>query len=185
MENAASGALSFVLRGEAISDETRALLAQLATAADAIWRHWSSPRICDRSLNLIMELVAKLADSKISDRACGLLESDPPASDAVDMISHYIDNVLRDNQLERVLDHLIRDIEYDLAGYQLVRKAKAILRTRDAMSEEQAYLYLRYTSRSSRRRIADVAAEIVKQGATKPAAIKHTEVQPLRRGVAS
>ena len=179
------GALSFVFRGKTVSDETRALLAQFAAAAEAIWRQWSSPSAYARSVTRIVELEAKLADSKISDRACGLLESDGPPADTVNMISHYINKVLCPNQLARVLDDLVQELEYDLAGYQLVRKAKALLRTRDAMSEEQAYLYLRYASRSSRRRLADVAADIIKQAGTKQAPIKRTVVQPLRRGVAS
>jgi hypothetical protein len=185
LESAETGALSFVFCCETISDETRTLLTQFAAAAEAIWRHWSSPSVYAHSVTRIAELEAKLADSKISDRACGLLESEGPASDAIDLLSQYIDNALRPNQLGKVLDDWVREAEYDLAGYQLVRKAKALLRTRDGMSEEQAYLYLRYASRSSRRRLPDLAAEIIKQPVTQPAAIRHTVVQPLRRGVAS
>ncbi len=161
MENTETGALSFVFRGEAISDQARALTTQFATAADAIWRNWSSAGVYARSVNRIAELEAKLADSKISDRARGLLESALPPSEAVEMISQYIDNALRSNQLGRALDELARDAEYDLAGYQLVRRAKALLRSRGGMSEEQAHLYLRYASRSSRRRLPEVAAEIL------------------------
>jgi hypothetical protein len=124
-------------------------------------------------------LEAELADSKIADRACALLEAGSLDFNPIDAISRSVASIIRPFQLGTVLNQPVRDLEQDLAEYELVRQAKAILQTRDRMSEEQAYVYLRNASRSPRRRLGHVAREVIRKGP-----IKRADIRPLRLAAA-
>jgi hypothetical protein len=174
-EDAETGALSYVLRGQSVSDEARRQLTQIASAAQSIWQLWQAPSLYARSVIRIAELEAELADSKISDRACALVGGGNLDFNPIDAISRSVESIIRPFQLGTVLNQLVRDLEQDLAEYELVRQAKAVLQTRDRMSEEQAYVYLRNASRSSRRRLGHVAREVIRKGQ-----IKRADIRPLR-----
>lgn len=176
VEDAETGALSFVLYGKTVSDATRRQLTQIATATQSIWQLWQAPSVYARSVIRIAELETELADSKIADRACALLERGSQDLNPIDAISRSVDTVIRPFQLGRVLNQLGRDLEEDLAEYELVRKAKAVLQAREGMSEEQAYVYLRDVSRSSRRRLCRVAREVIKKGGIRQGDGRHLQM---------
>lgn len=162
-EDAETGALSFVFRGGTSADPAHGLLNRVAGDAQDIWQLWQAPRAYAGSMIRIAELSAELADAKIADRVCALLESKVWEVDPIEAISRSVHIVLHPYQLGPVLDGLVRDLERDLAEYEIVRKAKAVLQSREGMSEKQAYVHLRDESRQSRRRLSDVAEELLGQ----------------------
>jgi response regulator NasT len=69
--------------------------------------------------------------------------------------------VLEGRQFGSALQQLLPDLEDQLATRRAVIRAKALLESRHGMSEEQAYFHLRVKSRSTRRRLLEVAQELL------------------------
>jgi len=126
-EDAETGALSFVFHDKTVSDKTRLQLTQIAAATESIWQLWQAPGVYARSVIRIAELEAELADSKIVDRVCALLERGNLDLNPIDAISRSVDSIIRPFEFGTVLKRLVRDLEQDLAEYELVRQAKAVL----------------------------------------------------------
>jgi AmiR/NasT family two-component response regulator len=59
-----------------------------------------------------------------------------------------------------------------------VVRAKALLETRHGMSEEQAYFHLRVKSRSSRRRLSEVAQELLAAESSARGKKERSDVHP-------
>jgi len=167
-EDTETGALSFVFQSRPVSGDAERVLAQIATASQAIWRTWHAHAAYARSVIRIAEVEAELADSKIADRACALLEMGGRHENPVDTISRSVATVTSPYQLGPVLKKLVQDLERDVAEYELVRQAKGVLQDRQGMSEAQAYLHLRQVSRQSRRPLWDVAGELIEFGFVRP-----------------
>jgi len=160
-EGEATGILSFVFRGRAVSPGAQSILERIARAVEEIWRLPLATRTYARNAARIGELEADLADSKIADRACGLLAADQPPPDAIDTIARHVESVLRPGQLATVLGQLIEDVQREIAERDLANRAKALLQSRYGMSEDQAHVHLRLVSRKSRKRLRDVAQDLL------------------------
>jgi AmiR/NasT family two-component response regulator len=72
-----------------------------------------------------------------------------------------------------VLEQLTRELEEEVEERRLTNRAKAILQSVHGMSEEQAHAHLRQTSRKTRRKLKDVAVELIE---------RHTARENLRTG---
>lgn len=168
-----TGAISFVFLTDPVPDSKR-LLARVAKAMQSIWQLWHAREAYARSVIRIAELEAELADSRIADRAIALLERPRPGMSLIDAVAESVDTVIRPYQLRPVLDQVARDLEHDLAEYRLVSKAKSVLQSRSGMSEEQAYLHLRLVSRQTRRRLRDIAVDLIQDGIMP----RHREARP-------
>jgi hypothetical protein len=164
-EEEVTGILSFVFRGTAISPRAQAVLERIAKVIEEVWRLSLLPGIYARNAARIGELETELADSKIADRARGMLANGAPPRDAVDTIVRHVESVLRPGQLRTVLDQLMQDIEQEIAERELANRAKAILQSRYGMSEDQAHVHLRLVSRKSRKRLRDVARDLLEETA--------------------
>src|SRR6202041_14627 len=116
----------------------------------------------------IGELEIELADSKIADRARGMLAGGAPPRDAVDTITRHVESVLRPGQFGTVLHQLTQEFEQEIAERELANRAKAILQSRYGMSEDQAHVHLRLVSRKSRKRLRDVAPALFGCGSSPP-----------------
>jgi hypothetical protein len=138
-------------------------LERIAGAIEEIWRLPLIPQAYARNAARIGELEAELADSKIADRACGLLGAGPPPPAAIDTIVRHVESVLRPGQLAAVLGQLIVEIEQEIAERDLANRAKALLQSRFGMSEDQAHVHLRLVSRKSRKRLRDVARDLLEE----------------------
>jgi hypothetical protein len=114
-----------------------------------------------RSAARIGELETALADSKIADRARGLLANHVRDTDAIDTIVRHVESVLRPSQLRTALDQRTKEIEQELAEREMAARAKAVLQKRYGMSEDQAHVHLRLVSRQSRKRLRDVARDVL------------------------
>ncbi len=157
-----TGVLMFVFQGRQIDTETRTALERMAGAMEAVWRLTLIPSAYARSAARIGELNCKLADSKINDRARGVIASGASSRDSIDAMVRHVEGVLRPGQLESVLTQLTTEAERQIEERALANRAKAVLQTRYGMSEEQAHAHLRQVSRQSRKRLSDVARQFLR-----------------------
>jgi len=156
-----TGVLSFVFRGTTVPPGAQAVLERIAGAIEDVWRLSLVPQTYARDAARIGELEAELADSKIADRAGGLLAAGQPPADAIDTIARHVESVLRPGQLVTVLGQLIVEIQQEIAERDLANRAKALLQRRYGMSEDEAHVHLRLVSRKSRKRLRDVARDLL------------------------
>lgn len=163
VSEAISGILTFVFRGSAIAPATRASLERFAGAIEGVWRLALVPGAYARNAARVGELEVELTDSKIADRACGMLAKGVPPRDAIDIIVRHVERVLRPGQLGTVLGQLTQEIEQEIAERELTNRAKAVLQSRYGMSEDQAHVHLRMVSRKSRKRLRDVARDFLQE----------------------
>jgi ANTAR domain len=160
-EEEVTGVLTFVFRGVAVPPRAQALLKRIAPVIEEVWRLSLLPAAYARNATRIGELEIELADSKIADRARGMLAGGAPPRDAVDTIVRHVESVLRPGQFATVLKQLTDEIKQEIAERELANRAKAILQSRYGMSEDQAHVHLRLVSRKSRKRLRDVARDVL------------------------
>jgi hypothetical protein len=160
--DAVTGVLTFAFRGAAIPPRAQPVLERIAGAIEEVWRLSLVPQTYALDAARIGELEAELADSKIADRACGLLAA-ASHRDAIDTIARHVESVLRPGQLATVLEQLAQEIGQEIAERDLANRAKAVLQSRYGMSEDQAHVHLRLVSRKSRKRLRDVARDLLEE----------------------
>jgi hypothetical protein len=160
-EDNVTGVLRFVFRATAISPGAQSLLERIAKAIEEVWRLSLLPAYYARIAARIAELETELADSKIADRACGLLANEVSPQDSIDTMLRHVESVLRPSPLRTALGQLTEEIEREIAERELANRAKAVLQSRYGMSEDQAHLHLRLVSRKSRKRLRDVARDVL------------------------
>jgi hypothetical protein len=157
------GVLTFVSRGSAVAPATRTVLERIAEAIEAVWRLALVPEAYALNAARIGELETELADSKIADRAHGILAKGGLSPEAVDTILRHVESVLRPGQLGTVLQQLSEELDQEIAERELTNRAKAVLQSRYGMSEDQAHVHLRLVSRKSRKRLRDVARDLLEE----------------------
>jgi len=67
-----------------------------------------------------------------------------------------------------VYDELLLHLEERVEERKLLSKAKAALQERWGISEEEAYVYMRIRSQSSRKRLRDIANELISHAGDEP-----------------
>jgi len=157
----ATAIISFVFLNKPIAAETRAQLERIAIQIEAVWRLAEIPQSCATLAARVGELEAELADSKITSRVRGLLDNHADTKFEPSLIEQHVENVLRANQLKRVLEELARDLEEKIAERSLIAEAKSVLHSLHGMSEQEAHYQLQAISRKSRKPIKQVAREFV------------------------
>lgn len=155
-----SGEVVFVCGARAGGDD-RTRLEHIARAIDQVWHLSFLPESYAREAARIGAMEVELADSKIAERARGLLLDASPGSEAIETILHHVESVLRRSGVESALAQFGRDLETQIAERELASRAKAILQDRYGLSEEQAHVHLRVVSRTTRRRMRDVAEAVI------------------------
>jgi ANTAR domain len=156
-----SGRLSFFFCNASIGASTRLLLEKIAQTVESVWRFSRAPERYTEIAQRIGELEVELADAKIADRASGLLQNAAASSGPIDAIARHVESVLRPSEIESMLAQFEHDLVEQLAERQLTSQAKALLQSRYGMSEEQAHAHLRVLSRTTRRRLKDVAQALI------------------------
>ena len=154
----ASVAFGFGAVAEAV--QSRPQLDRIAATIQTIWAA-SAERYSD-FIGRIASLESRLLDSKIADQARGFLtnraDSDPTA-----MIAKHVDGVLRPTPTRRMLEHVVSELEQEIEERMLAGQAKQILQTIQGISEEQSHAQLRLLSRKSRRRLKEVAEQVIRE----------------------
>jgi hypothetical protein len=156
----ADGILAFAFTDEDRLRQVRPDLDRIAASIEAVW---SAAQTAGRYLALaseVADLEVRLMDSKIADRVRGFLSNRGEAS-PVDTIARHVEGVLRPASTGRILEQLTRDLEEEVEERRLTNRAKAILQSVHGMSEEQAHAHLRTTSRKTRRKLKDVALDLI------------------------
>lgn len=153
--------LAFAFRDQARAREVRPQLDRIVTTIEAVWEAARTVGRYSQLASRVSDLEAGLMDSKIANRTRGFLASRTP--DPIEVIVRHVEGVLRENSTRRILEQIARELEEELEERWLAGRAKAILQTKHGMSEEEAHTHLRMTSRKSRRRLKDVAQELVER----------------------
>jgi hypothetical protein len=156
----ADGVLAFAFQDESRSRQVGAELDRIVTSIEAVWTAAQTAGRYSELASEVAELEVRLMDSKIADRVRGFLTNRGETSPA-DAISRHVEGVLKPASTGRVLEQLSKDLEEEVEERRVTNRAKAILQTVHGMSEEQAHMHLRQTSRKTRKKLKDVAAEII------------------------
>ena len=155
------GILEFGISKNSLTPEKRKVLERTARLIQALLGVFRDVETQAQLAAQIGELEAGLADEKIAERAGGLLQTGDLDVDAMDALEDHVNKVLTARNLRSILDDLLRQLDQRMAERRLASRAKAVLQARQGYSEEQAYLYLRTASRRSRKRIGDIARQIL------------------------
>lgn len=156
------GILAFVFGDEAGLRQARPGLDRIAASIEAVWSAARSAGRYSELASEVADLEVRLMDSKIADRVRGLLGNRGEAS-PVDTIARHVEGVLRPASTGLALEQLSRDLEEEVEQRRLANRAKVILQSVHGMSEEQAHLHLRRTSRKTRRKLKDVAMDLIER----------------------
>jgi len=156
----AEGVLAFVFHDHARLREVRPQLDRVAGTIEAVWRAAHARERYAQLATQVAELELRLMDSKIADRARGHLLN-PGESTPVELIVRHAEGVLRESSTRRILEQIARELEEEVEERRLAGRAKAILQSVQGMSEEDAHAHLRLVSRNSRRKLKDVAREVI------------------------
>jgi len=154
------GILAFAYRDETRARQVRPQLDRIAATIDAVWSAAQTAGRYSELANEVADLEVRLMDSKIADRVRGIL-GNRSDSDPVEAITRHVEGVLRPASAGRVLEQLSRTLEEEVEERRLTNRAKAILQSVHGMSEEQAHAHLRQTSRKTRRKLKDVAVDLI------------------------
>lgn len=149
------------LSGFRVPADAWGAIEHLARMVESIWLLFAPP---ERAVDLITRISrrpAELADLKIAGRALGFLKNPEPG--AGETIAEHVENVLRTRRFEVVLDQFARELEDQVEERKTIAKATDLLQTRQGITEEEAYAQLRLSSRRSRRRIFEVAHQVIQE----------------------
>jgi hypothetical protein len=160
VQNREVGSLAFVFRAPAVPPQASRPLDRLARAFESIWSLYADP---DRAIDLVNRInlrQAELADLKIADRARGYLTHPEPG--AVETMALHVECVLRARRFESLLDQFAHELDEQIEERKVISQAKNLLQSAQGLTEEEAYSQLRLSSRRSRRRLVDVAQQLIK-----------------------
>jgi hypothetical protein len=160
------GILVFAFRDQAGLEKARPSLDLIVPSIEAVWSAAQTSGRYSELASEVAELEIRLMDSKIADRVRGFLGNGGEAS-PLDAIAHHVEGVLRPASTGRVLEQLSKSLEDEVEERRLTNRAKAILRSVHGMSEEQAHTHLRQISRQTRRKLKDVARDLIESYPTK------------------
>lgn len=155
------GSLAFWFRDSAHAREVRPQLDRIAGTMEEVW---NAAHGSDRYVRLareVADLETVLRDSKISERARGLLTLH--RHDQIEAITRHVEGILRETSTRRILQAISQDLKEEIEERKLTGRAKEILQNEHKMSEEEAYTHLRLASRQSRRRLKDVARSVIER----------------------
>ncbi len=156
----ADGILAFVFSDESNARRAQPQLDRIAKAIDSVWSAAHAAARYSDLANQVADLEASLMDSRIADRARGFIGNREHA-DALDAIARHVETVLRPASTAQVLEQRSRDLEEEVEERRLTKRAKTILQNVHGMSEEQAHAHLRQISRKTRRKLKDVAVDLI------------------------
>jgi hypothetical protein len=153
-----AGLLVFVFRRETVPEEHLAILDRMAAVIEAVY---AIPHTTAQLAARIGKLDAELAGIKIAERTRGYLANGDRNGETVDAVVQHVETVMQARPFAAALEQLLPELEDRLDERRAVVRAKALLQRVHGMTEEQAYLHLRYRSRSTRRRLREVAQEFI------------------------
>lgn len=154
------GLAAFSFHDRAASARARELLTRLWEALEIIWMARFPDARYFKLVAAISTLEARLIDSRIADRAQGLLAGER-GSEVLDEVVRHVKVVVRPGTANRTLEGIVTDLEGELEERRVTGQAKALLQATHSLSEHQAYNHLRKLSRRTRRPLKDVAMDVI------------------------
>jgi hypothetical protein len=161
--DALAGVILFVFDRDELAPEVHATLERSARTIEKLFAQFRKHDAQVRLAVRIGELEADLTDEKIADRVAGILQNGTVNDGAIDAMERHVQAVLSARSLDRVLEELLHDLEQRTAERGLLAQAKTLLQNRKGLSEHQAHIQLRIASRRNRRRVGDVAREVIQE----------------------
>jgi len=158
------GRLAFAFRNQASSLHAERILSRFLVILESLFAAAARHRQYSNLITQISDLEANLINSKIADRAKGLLVADWQP-DSLDEIAYHVKTVLRPGLALRTMEGVIKELEGETEARQLIAQAKILLQSQYSFSEVQAYTHLRLLSRKSRRRLREVALDVIAEHA--------------------
>jgi ANTAR domain len=159
VQNREVGSLAFVFRAATVPENASRPIEHLARMLESIWSLFAPS---DRAVDLVTRISrrqAELADLKIAERALAFLKQPEPG--AAETMALHVECVLRTRRFEALLDQFAGDLEDQIEERKVIAQAKDLLQTKQGLTEEEAYAQLRLSSRRSRRRIFEVAHQVI------------------------
>jgi AmiR/NasT family two-component response regulator len=157
---AINASVAFAFGTEAEAAQSRPHLDRIAATVQTIWAA-AAERYSDL-IDRIANSETRLMDSKISERARGFLTNHAD-TDPATVLARHVDGVLRPTQTRRMLEQILSELEQEIEERQLAARAKQILQALHGISEEQAHAQLRLVSRKSRKRLKEVAQQVIRE----------------------
>jgi len=140
------------------ADTARGVLRRYFTMMERLWAGRSIALAYFRTFSRIVALERELADAKVATVVRGAL--DGPRED-VEIIARQVETLLRPSAISQVLDQLLEERLSEVEERKWTQRAKEILQRLHGMSEGEAHSHLRKVSRQSRRRLLEVARQVV------------------------
>jgi hypothetical protein len=166
------GIVVFAFDDRGPSQEAKAHLNRVVPVIESVWFAAQMTVRYSELASHVADLETRLLDSRISDRVRGYL-SDHGETDTFEALVRHIRTVLDPDAAGRTLQKLSQELEEEVEERRLANRAKAILQSVHGMSEGQAHVHLRQTSRKTRRKLKDVAADLIRN---------YPEQKPARGG---
>lgn len=157
-----SAALIFVFATEAEREAAQSILRRIVPLFESLTRFVGEQA---RQIELVREigkLESAIAAEKILDRARGLMREHPYFNEeTIALVDRHAARVLASCQFSQTLQERLRDLEATAAAREVTSHAKALLQEQFGYTEEKAYLHIRSLSRQSRKRMPEIAREIL------------------------
>lgn len=154
------GLLAFSFHDHAASARAQEPLHRLREAFELIWSARHQDALYSNLLADIGRLEAQLIDSRIADRAQGLLTGERDFDLLAALVNH-VKTVVRPDTVIRTLESMRQELQDEMEERRVTGEAKALLQAKHSLSENQAYTHLRLLSRKSRRPLKDVAMDVI------------------------
>jgi hypothetical protein len=152
--------LAFRFSTKEQSDAIRDRLVRFVVTIQKVWEAQSIPQSYRKTMECIIDMEMKLADSKIASHVRGVLRENAGRTSA-DAIFRHVETVLRPSSTMRALNQIHRELQEKVEERNWTVRAKTILQDSRGMTEEEAYSQLRKFSRQSRKRFAEIARDVV------------------------
>jgi AmiR/NasT family two-component response regulator len=154
------GVVAFAFSHPLKARDAGARLDRIVSAVAKVWSAAQTPTRYSDLTDRVDELETQLMDWKIGDRARGFLAGST-GTDPAEAIAQHVEEVLRPTKTRQILEKMLRELEAEIESRRVITLAKSILQRSAGMTEEQAHAHLQTMSRRSRKRIGDVALEII------------------------
>jgi hypothetical protein len=148
------GAAAIHASKRAVTQRSANLIESILRASERTSRHVS---LAARISRLEMEL----ADLKIAERTRGLLRAELQEDQVSETLERHIESVLSRCELDAALQSQLDQVEDRFEERRLASEAKIVLQSRLGLTEEQAHHHMRVLSRKSRRRLKDIAKDLI------------------------
>lgn len=157
-----SAVLILVFASEKDRDAAKPILRRIVPLFESLAKFVSEQSRQVKLASKISELESGIAAEKILDRAKGLLREHPDLNEGtIELVDRHVAKVLASSQFSQSLQDRLRELEGLVAERDITSRAKVVLQEQLGYTEEKAYLHLRTISRQRRKRISEIAREIV------------------------